>query len=97
MLKLTIICVYGVAANATGLGAGSQGATLSSLSSSARNATGLASTAFEIGRLVARTCVLSPQTNVGLVTSTGWSFRNNSGSYGTDYLKRARKFVGCVL
>ena len=79
------------AANTTGYGVGAQGPILSSLSASAGNATGLASEAFILGRQVALTCILSPYANVGLVTSTGWSFRNNSGDYGTDYLKRARK------
>ncbi len=67
--------------------------TLAALSTAATNATGLASTAFQLGRQVALTCILSSAANVGLVTSTGWTFHNNSGNYGSNYLLRARKSV----
>ncbi|KAL0038112.1 hypothetical protein WJX79_003329 [Trebouxia sp. C0005] len=78
-------------ANSTGLGAGSQGPVLSSLNSSASNATGLASTAFQLGRQVAITCILDANnvSNVGLIAN-GWTFHNNSGMYGSDYLLRAQ-------
>jgi len=66
--------------------------TLTALSTAATNATGLASTAFQLGRQIALTCILSPAANVGLVTSTGWTFHNNSGIYGSNYLLRAREF-----
>lgn len=88
---MDLIGQYMFAANTTSLGAGSFGPTLAGLSSSASNATGLASEAFQLGRQVALTCILSPEANVGLVTATGWTFKNNSGIYGSDYLKRARK------
>ncbi|KAA6420889.1 MAG: hypothetical protein FRX49_09030 [Trebouxia sp. A1-2] len=67
-----------------------QAQTLAALSTAATNATGLASTAFQLGRQVALTCILSPAANVGLVTSTGWTFHNNSGIYGSNYLLRAQ-------
>ena len=70
-----------------------QAQTLAALSTAATNATGLASTAFQLGRQVALTCILSSAANVGLVTSTGWTFHNNSGNYGSNYLLRARKSV----
>lgn len=80
------------AANSTSLGAGSQGPVLSSLSSSASNATGLSSSAFQLGRQLALTCILDANnvSNVGLIAN-GWTFHNNSGVYGSNYLLRARK------
>ena len=80
------------AANSTSLGTGSQGPTLSSLSSSASNATALSSTAFQLGRQLALTCILDANniSNVGFVANS-WTFHNNSGVYGSNYMLRARK------
>ena len=86
------------AANSTSLGAGSQGPTLSSLSASASNATALSSTAFQLGRQLALTCILDANnvSNVGLIAN-GWTFHNNSGVYGSKYLLWVRKFSLMLL
>ena len=63
--------------------------TLTGLSSSAANASGLASTAFGLGAQVALRCITAA--DVGLDTQTGWSITNSAGNYGIDYLLRARE------
>lgn len=72
-----------------GTGVGQLDTALSSLSVTASNASGLASTAFQLANQVSNRCITGSQ--VGLVTPTGWAFNNNTGTYGTDYLLRARE------
>lgn len=62
---------------------------LEALSTTAGNATGLAVTAFQLGAQVALRCITASQ--VSLDTKTGWTIANGIGSYGIDYLLRARE------
>ena len=62
---------------------------LAALSSAASNASGVATTAFQLANQVATRCITAGQ--IGLTTTTGWSFSNSGGAYGDDYLQRARK------
>ena len=71
------------------MGASSVDTTLAALSTTAGNATGLAATAFGVGSQVALRCITT--SDVGLDTKTGWNITNGAGSYGKDYLLRARE------
>ena len=66
-----------------------QAANVTALGAAASNASGLANTAFLLGSQVASHCITGA--NVGSVTTTGWGFNNQTGTYGTEYLLRARK------
>lgn len=73
------------------MGATQVDTTLASLSTTAGNATGLTTTAFEVASQVALRCITA--SDVGLDTMTGWNITNGAGSYGNDYLLRARESI----
>ena len=70
-----------------GNGTGPFDSALAALSASAKNASGLALTAFQIGQQVALQCVINSTTD--WLTQTGWTFRTGP-TWGADYLQRAR-------
>ena len=73
-----------------GEGAGPLDTALNDLAFAAEHTSGNSMTSFLLASQVANLCLTGAVTG-NLVTATGWLFSNDTGSYGTNYLLRARK------